>query len=168
VDTLHLAAILTTLLVLGPVLHAQSTQLSEQIKNNKEKQPSHLHATAVVDKQANDSSQRIKILIDIDNGWFIYANPVGVKSIEPNQLSITTEDRVEQARVSVKYPVGIQVDDPIVGKWRKYEGKIVVLLTVTDNRNERTDLHGVKVRVRFSISDGRTCGPLQSIIVKAK
>jgi DsbC/DsbD-like thiol-disulfide interchange protein len=62
-------------------------------------------ATAVTTKLDKDGKQKVTITLDIDKGWYIYANPVGNDIFEDNhtQISITAKQKL---KVDLAYPPG--------------------------------------------------------------
>jgi len=61
------------------------------------KSDSKVKAKAVVGKAGADGKQTLTITLEIEKGWYIYANPVGDEDFEPNKTRVTVKakDKVE-------------------------------------------------------------------------
>jgi DsbC/DsbD-like thiol-disulfide interchange protein len=91
-----------------------------------EKSDSKIKATATTSKLGADGKQTVTITLEIEQPWYIYANPMNANTdvFDGNQtvVSVKAKDKV---KASVKYPAGKQKKD---GKYEYdiYEGKIVI------------------------------------------
>ena len=90
-----------------------------------EKSESKVKATATASKIA-DGKQTVTITLDIDKGWYIYANPINANSdiFAPNTTVVTFKAK-DKLKADVKYPKGKQKVD---GKYQFdiYENRVVV------------------------------------------
>src|SRR5262249_19223791 len=87
-------------------------------------------ATASPEKAGSDGKQTVTLLLTIDKGWHIYANPVGVEDLVPVQTKVVVDAKPKPEEVNVQYPEGKLVDDPAVGKYKVYENTVTIKATV--------------------------------------
>jgi hypothetical protein len=140
-----------------PVRSAAAPPSSQDaLGNSIKKRSERLQVKALAGKRKDEGSQEIRLTLTIDEGWFVYANPVGHKDLEHAALAVTVQTKVKPARVNVRYPAGKVVKDPVVGNWSKYEGTMVVPITVWRARGDRGPL---ELRVRFTLRSANECGP---------
>jgi len=106
-----------------------------------EKSDSKIKASASASKPGADGKQTVTIPLEIEQGWYIYANPMNANTdvLEGNETVATfkTKDKV---KASVKYPAGNQKKD---GKYAYdiYEGKIVIQAEVQRAVGDAGPLH---------------------------
>jgi DsbC/DsbD-like thiol-disulfide interchange protein len=85
-----------------------------------------IKATAAATKLGADGKQTVTITLDIEKGWYIYANPIKTNTevLENNQTKVVIKSK-DKVKASVKYPAGKQKKD---GRYEFdiYEGKIVI------------------------------------------
>ena len=93
-----------------------------------EKSDAKIKATATAKKAGADGLQTVTITLEIDKGWYIYANPINANSdvFDGNQtrVAFTNKDK-EKIKANVKYPAGKQKKD---GKYEfdVYQDRIVI------------------------------------------
>ncbi len=91
-----------------------------------EKSDSKIKAAATASKLGADGQQTVTITLEVEKGWYIYANPMNAntKAYDGNEtvLSIKGKDKIKTA---IKYPAGSKHKD---GKYEYdvYEGKIAI------------------------------------------
>lgn len=91
-----------------------------------DKSDSKIKAMATASKLGADGKQTVTITLEIEKGWYIYANPMNSNTdvLEGNEtrVAVKTKDKV---KASVKYPAGKQKKD---GKYQYdiYEDRIVI------------------------------------------
>jgi DsbC/DsbD-like thiol-disulfide interchange protein len=91
-----------------------------------EKSESKIKATATASKLGADGKQTVTITVEVEKGWYIYANPMKANTnvLDGNEtvLSIKGKDKIKAA---IKYPAGAKHKE---GKqeYDVYEGKIVI------------------------------------------
>jgi len=120
-----------------------------------------LQVKAVVGKLKADGSQVITVTLSIDKGWYVYANPTGLGEDIDDFYQLTVKAQTK-AKVKIDYPPGKEVEDKGIGKWRKYEGKVMIPVTVWRAKGDQAplDLH-----VRFALRKGAICAVPQSTSV---
>src|SRR5262245_55996688 len=64
---------------------------------------------AKADKAADDGTQVVTITLKIDEGWHLYANPVGNEDLADNQVSVAVKSKNKLQDVKVEYPAGTVV-----------------------------------------------------------
>ncbi|MBY0232071.1 MAG: protein-disulfide reductase DsbD N-terminal domain-containing protein, partial [Gemmataceae bacterium] len=80
--------------------------------------------------KAEGGKQAVTITLDIDKEFHLYANPVGNKDLEENQVTVTFTSGKAKAGAEVKYPAGELKKDKVVGDYRIYKGKVVITAMV--------------------------------------
>jgi hypothetical protein len=104
--------------------------------------------TAHGDKPGADGKQVITVTLAMDNGWVVYANPVGPKDFEQARTKVTVEGK-KPDEVQVEYPKGEDVKDPLIGTYAVYKGEVAIKATV-----RRTDGESpLKLKVEFIASN---------------
>lgn len=86
--------------------------------------------------------QVLDIRLKIDDGWYIYANPVECEILDSSQTTVRIGG-VDAKQVKVEYPAGVEknLDDKI--KYRAYVGEVSIKATV----ERGADTSPLKVRV---------------------
>jgi ribosomal protein L31E len=101
------------------------------------------------------SGMDITVTLTIEKNWHIYANPVGLDDLKPAETMIKITGK-GQVNAEVKYPPPTQViDDKIVGKYRVYEGRIEIPVTVQGSGP-------IEVGVRYQPCDDKRCLPTKT------
>jgi DsbC/DsbD-like thiol-disulfide interchange protein len=99
--------------------------------------------TAVsADKPGADGKQVITVKLAVDNGWHIYANPIGEDVGIPTKITVEGKKPEE---VQVDYPKGQAVQDPQVGTYSIYEDEVAIRVTVARSSGDSP----LKVKVKF-------------------
>jgi hypothetical protein len=130
-----------------------------------EKSDSKIKASAKASKIGADGKQAVTITLDIDKGWYIYANPVGNKDYEDNQTLVTVQSK-QKASAAVKYPAG-SLKTTIVGpkkekiQYRIYEGQVVLDAQVQRSAGDSGPL---EISIQVNACDKNNC--LETGIVK--
>src|SRR5262245_4417707 len=108
----------TLLTAATPIALAQGTKSDSKVK-----------VTATADKPDNDGKQVVNLVLQIEKGWHVYANPVGNKDLEASQtvVSVTAKNKPE---VQITYPEGVLIPDKVVGDYKVYEDKVTIKATV--------------------------------------
>jgi hypothetical protein len=128
----------------------------------------HVKVNAVRLDSGPAENHRINVVVTIKDGWFVYANSPVNKSLEPNRFSIIVDSDLHPSRVSICYPKGTEVKDPVAGNWCKYEGSFVVAITIRQQKSDPAISKKLTVGVQYSESDGRVCRPLRKKSVQVK
>ncbi len=91
-----------------------------------EKSDAKIKASASASKLGADGKQTVTITLEIEKGWYIYANPMNANTdiLDGNETVVAFKIK-DKVKASVKYPAGKQKKD---GKYEYdiYEGKIVI------------------------------------------
>jgi len=80
--------------------------------------------TASAEKPSAEGRQAIAITLTIENPWHLYANPVGLKSLEESQTTVRILHHGKEIAAQVDYPSGKLVKDNTVGDYLVYEGEV--------------------------------------------
>ncbi len=103
-----------------------------------------VQVSAEAGKIDNAGRQAISLSLQIEKGWHLLANPSGLPDLERYETRVTVEGKGVSA-VKVVYPRGIEVEDEVLGKWKKYEGKVGIRIEL--QRDGRAG-EPVEIRVR--------------------
>ncbi len=95
------------------------------------KSDSEVKVSAVGTKIGAGGNQTITVTLNVNSGWYIYANPVGNKDLESAETIVTVKAKVRPKEVNVKFPEGILKEDKVVGDYKIYEGKVEIKAEVT-------------------------------------
>jgi uncharacterized protein YyaL (SSP411 family) len=101
-----------------------------------------------------DGRQTVRVLLATEKGWHVYANPVGNPDLESVATAVSISSKVKPKAVKVTYPKGKIVNDPLVGNYSVYEGKVELEAIV-----ERVggDSGPLEVTVKFQACNEKTC-----------
>lgn len=123
-----------------------------------QKSDSKVKATAKATKAGDDGKQTVTITIDIEKGWYIYANPVGAEDFEGNKTRVSINAK-EKVVASVKYPEG-KVKTEKLGKeevkLRIYEDKVTIQALVTRTMGDTSPL---QISIDVNSCNKGTCLP---------
>jgi hypothetical protein len=92
--------------------------------------------TARAEKPGPDGTQKITVVVESPPGWYVYANPVGLKEFKDNATVIKVTGNAKVEEVKVAYPPGKVKEDKILGNYNIYEGKVEIPLTVRRARGD--------------------------------
>ncbi|HEY8503846.1 MAG TPA: protein-disulfide reductase DsbD domain-containing protein, partial [Gemmataceae bacterium] len=96
--------------------------------------------TAEAGKAAEGGKQPLTVTITIDKPWHIYANPVGSKILEGADTVVEVRSGGKKLPAEVEYPKGQKVEDPNVGDYFIYGGKVTVKAVVTRAEGDKGPL----------------------------
>jgi DsbC/DsbD-like thiol-disulfide interchange protein len=91
-----------------------------------DKSDAKVKAAATAKKSGADGKQAVTITLDIDKGWYIYANPLNANTdvLKENVTRVTVKAK-DKIQSTVKYPTGKpKMEDKY--KFDIYEGKITI------------------------------------------
>ncbi len=131
---------------------ASLTSMSNANAQKIDKSDAKIKATAVLGKAGPDGKQMLTLTIDIDKGWYIYANPVGNEMFEPNRTKITVKAK-DKVAASINYPPGTEktIDKD---KYRVYEGRVVIQIELTRANGDNSSL---EVGITVNACDKDNC-----------
>jgi len=118
------------------------------------KSDSLVKAKAEADKIGADGKQTVKIMLTVDKGWHIYANPVGNPDQESAATTVTISGKTKPKDVKIEYPKGKLVKDMLVGNYIVYEGDVVVKAVV---ERAKGDTGPLEVSVKLQACNESTC-----------
>ena len=93
----------------------------------------------------DQGKQTITLTLKVNEGWHIYANPVGNDDL----AAAATTVKVAKAKpkdVKIAYPAGKENKDKVLGKYHTYEGEVKIPVTV---ERAAGDTEPLEVSVRF-------------------
>lgn len=90
-------------------------------------------ATLSATKADKDGKQTVTITLEIEKGWYIYANPTNHNEaadlVAPNRTSVT----FKKTEAKIKYPAGKTKMEPIgkeIGRWNIYQDKVEIVAEI--------------------------------------
>jgi DsbC/DsbD-like thiol-disulfide interchange protein len=95
------------------------------------KSDSKVKATVKSAKADDAGNQVVAIDLEVEKGWYIYADKVGNELLEPNAIAV----KVGGKPVKVKYPEPIVKKDDVVGDYKIYKGTVQLLAAVPSAAN---------------------------------
>jgi DsbC/DsbD-like thiol-disulfide interchange protein len=98
---------------------------------------------ADIGKPAADGSTPVHIVLTIDHGWHIYANPAGQDDLADTATTVTVGGSARAE--SIDYPPGKLVKDKAIGDYKVYEDKVTITAKVRRSGGGPIDL-GIKVQ----------------------
>jgi DsbC/DsbD-like thiol-disulfide interchange protein len=124
------------------------------------KSDSKVKLTLSAAKPDADGKQVVKVTLTIDDGWHVYANPVGLQEFASVQTTITVGATVKPKEVRVAYPKGELIKDAVVGDYHVYKEKVEIPVTVIRARGDTGPLEvSVKFQPCCHIKGKETCLP---------
>jgi uncharacterized protein YyaL (SSP411 family) len=111
-------------------------------------------AKADPEKPGDDGKQIVRVTFAIEPGWHIYANPPGLEDLATGQTTVVVSARTKPKDVKMEYPAGKVINDPALGKYRVYEGRVTVKATV---RRAAGDTSPLEITAKFQACDERQC-----------
>jgi uncharacterized protein YyaL (SSP411 family) len=107
---------------------------------------SKVKVAVTADKPGADDRQLVKVTLVMDDGWHVYANPVGLEDFATVQTTVGVTAKAKPQSVKVSYPQGDLIRDAVVGDYRIYKDKIEIVATVV---RARGDAGPLEVSVKF-------------------
>ena len=105
-----------------------------------DKSDAKVKATAMATKLSPDGKQTVTLTLDVEKGWYIYANPMNANTdvLDGNQTRVSFKAK-ENVPAEVKYPKGKQKVD---GKYMYniYEGTVVIETQIRRSAGDTTPL----------------------------
>src|SRR5262245_59479928 len=77
--------------------------------------------TAKADKPGPDGKQTVVVTLEVNPGWYAYANPVGLEDFKDNATVIKVSAKEKPENVKVAYPPGKIKEDKVLGNYNIYE-----------------------------------------------
>jgi len=96
----------------------------------------------------------VTITLQIDEGWHLYANPVGSEDYVSSQTTLTVDAKVKPKDVKVEYPAGKEIEDKILGKYKVYDDKATIKATVTRGAGDSGPL---ELTLKFQACTDKQC-----------
>ncbi|HLJ95005.1 MAG TPA: DUF255 domain-containing protein [Gemmataceae bacterium] len=111
-------------------------------------------ATVQPEKPGPDGKQVVTVLLAVDKGWHIYANPPGLEDLVPVQTTVSIRAKTKLDEVKIDYPEGTVMPDMVLGKYRVYENKVAIKATV---RRAPGATEPIEVAVKFQACSDKQC-----------
>ena len=112
-----------------------------------------------VDRLSAGASTRFAVVLEVENGWHINANPAGPKFAIPTTVAVKAKHGT-QAAGGVDFPKGGELaveylDEPL----KVYEGRVVLFGTLAVPPAAARQIEEVTVEVRFQACNDQQCLP---------
>jgi len=148
---------LTVALAVAVLAGTVASRLEPSLYARGEKSDAVVKLTAKGSKPDGDGKQTVTITAQIDEGWHIYANPVGEDSLKPAQTVVTVTGKEKLQDVKVEYPEGKLVKEAeLKMEYRVYEGKVEIKAQVQRARGDAGPLE-VSVKLMACNDKKKTC-----------
>ncbi|MCI0464893.1 MAG: protein-disulfide reductase DsbD N-terminal domain-containing protein [Gemmataceae bacterium] len=126
---------------------------------------SHTKVTATSTKPDSEGRQTVTVTLEIDEGWYAYANPVGNEDLEQAQTTLKFTSKTKLEEVKIEYPKGkLKVD----GKERyyTYADKVTIKAHV---RRARGDTGPLDLSVKYMNCNVKgLCLPPETVKLKVE
>jgi hypothetical protein len=139
-----------TLVLSSLILAATATEPSAQVP----KSDSKVKITTKADKAGADGKQVVTLTLTIENGWHLYANPVGNEDFADNQTVVATVPKSRHEILKVEYPPGKVVKDKIIGDYKVYENTITIKTQV---RRAKDSTDPLELNVKVQACNEKNC-----------
>jgi DsbC/DsbD-like thiol-disulfide interchange protein len=109
-----------------------------------------------VDRLPAGGSCRFAVVLDVENGWHINANPAAFEFVKPTVVSVQAKHGTKAEKID--YPAGReQRVEGFDGPLRVYEGRVVLFGTLTVPKEAARQTEEVTVEVRFQACNDQQC-----------
>jgi uncharacterized protein YyaL (SSP411 family) len=113
-----------------------------------------LSAKAKPEKPGDDGKQTVTVTLEIDEGWHVYGNPVGLEDLVSAQTEVTVTSKIKLAEVKVEYPESKELTDAALGKYKVYEREVDIKVNL---RRAAGDTGPLEVKVKFQSCNDKQC-----------
>lgn len=137
------ALLVFAMIVAVPAAHGQAKKSDSVVK-----------VAAVAAKPDATGVQTVTLTLEVESGWYIYANPIGNKDLESTQTTVKFAAAKPVDVVELAYPKGKEKEDKVVGDYAIYEGKVTVTARVKRTAGDTSPL---EARVFLQSCSSRGC-----------
>ena len=116
-------------------------------------------------KIAADGTQEVTLTLNVEDGWHLYANPVGNDDLASAQTTVKISGATKPKDVKIAYPKGKVVKDATVGDYSTYEGKVVIKARVS---RAKDDTGPLEVSIKLQACNEKTCLPPGTVKLKVE
>jgi DsbC/DsbD-like thiol-disulfide interchange protein len=93
---------------------------------------------AIKSAKLDEAGNPVVVLeLEVEKGWYIYANPVGNELLGPNATTVTVTGGAKALKV--KFPEPILKKDDVVGDYKIYKGTVQIQATVQRTANDEVE-----------------------------
>ncbi|MFL5245128.1 MAG: protein-disulfide reductase DsbD N-terminal domain-containing protein [Gemmataceae bacterium] len=103
-----------------------------------------------------DGTQEITLTLNVEEGWHLYANPVGNDDLTSAQTTVKITGETKPKDVKVVYPKGKIIKDATLGDYSTYEGKVVIKARVS---RAKDDTGPLQVSIKLQACNEKLCLP---------
>ena len=101
------------------------------------KSDSKVKAKIASSKTSSTGEQVVTIELDVEKGWYIYANPVGNELLAPNATTVKVNGSVKGVRVA--YPKPKMKKDDVIGDYNYYQDTVRLQVSMQNPTNQAVD-----------------------------
>ncbi len=87
----------------------------------------------------------VTLTLDVNKGWYIYANPVGNKEFSINETKVAVKG-LPPTQIKIRFPRGKVKRDAKYGSYNIYDGKVNILVQIQHRPSDRGPIN---VQVEF-------------------
>lgn len=110
--------------------------------------------------ESKPTRKTVKTILNIEKGWHVNANSVGLEFLVPTVVDIQTD---EESSVDVRYPPSTKKETPI-GKINIYENTVDVISVVTADKD--IDVSKMRILVQVQACKDEICYPPSQISIQ--
>jgi DsbC/DsbD-like thiol-disulfide interchange protein len=103
-----------------------------------------------------DGTQEVTLTLNVEEGWHLYANPVGNDDLTNAQTTVKITGGSKPKDVKIAYPSGQVFKDATVGNYSTYEGKVVIKARVS---RAKDDTGPLQVSIKLQACNEKMCLP---------
>jgi DsbC/DsbD-like thiol-disulfide interchange protein len=112
-----------------------------------------------------DGTQEVTLTINVEEGWHLYANPVGNADLTSAQTTVTITGKTKPKDVKIEYPKGKIIEDKTIGNYSTYDGKVVIKAKVS---RAKDDTGPLDVTIKLQACNEKLCLPPGKVKVEVK
>jgi uncharacterized protein len=112
-----------------------------------------------------DGKQEVTLTLNVEEGWHLYANPVGNADLTSAQTTVTITGKVKPKDVKIEYPKGKIIEDKTIGNYSTYDGKVVIKAKVS---RAKDDTGPLDVTIKLQACNEKLCLPPGKVKVEVK
>jgi DsbC/DsbD-like thiol-disulfide interchange protein len=119
------------------------------------KSDSKVKAVVKAGKPDADGNQTIDVILNIEAGWHLYANPVGNETFAEAKTIVTVSGKAKPRAVKITYPKGkLYRDEVLKEAFFVYEGQVTIPVQV---QRAAGDTGPLQVMVQVNACDEKQC-----------
>jgi DsbC/DsbD-like thiol-disulfide interchange protein len=148
------------LVTAAALLAAVALAVGTAVDAGDKKSKSEVKVTAKASKIDDAGKQTVTVLMEINPGWYAYANPVGFEDLVNAQTTVKIASKTKLESVKIDYPAGkLKLDGK--DSYRIYEDKVSITAAV---QRAKGDTGPLDVTVKFMTCNAKGfCLPPETV-----